>query len=70
MRLDDESVMEKFVSTINKEKQEKWVYPFGFPPILGLRKTDKTVKALEASTDNVEYLSFCRLFHLSPDSGF
>ena len=59
MRLDDESVMEKFISTINKEARKNGYTHLGFPPILGLRKTDKTVKALEASTDR-------RIFELLP----
>jgi len=59
MRLDDEAVMEKFISTINKAAKENGYTHLGFPPILGLRKTDKTVKALEASTDR-------RIFELLP----
>ncbi len=51
MRLDDEAVMEKFISTINKEAGKNGYTHLGFPPILGLRKTAKAVKALEASTD-------------------
>jgi glycerol-3-phosphate dehydrogenase subunit B len=51
MRLDDEAVMEKFISVINKTAKENGYSHLGFPPILGLRKTAKAVKALEASTD-------------------
>ncbi len=59
MRLDDESVMEKFISTINKAARKNGYTHLGFPPILGLRKTAKVVKALEASTDH-------RVFELLP----
>lgn len=59
MRLDDESVMEKFISTINKAAKENGYTHLGFPPILGLRKTAKTVKALEISANR-------RVFELLP----
>lgn len=50
MRLDDKAVMEKFISTINKEARKNGYTHLGFPPILGLRKANAAVMALEDST--------------------
>ncbi len=59
MRLDDESVLEKFVSVVKKTARKNGYTHFGFPPILGLRKANAAVTALEDSTD-------CKVFELLP----
>ena len=51
MKLDDESAMGKFISVVNRAAGKNGYTHFGFPPILGLRKANAAIKALENLTD-------------------
>jgi glycerol-3-phosphate dehydrogenase subunit B len=60
MKLDDESVMERFISAINKKAKKNGYTHLGFPPILGLKNTEMILKTTEGSTGR-------RIFELVPN---